>query len=68
MSIAGRIARLQVKNGETNYRLAKELGVHQTTVKNWKDGTCVPRYEHIRKIAEHFDVTVEELTGKKEEA
>lgn len=27
----------------TMYRLAKELGVHQTTVKNWLEGKGEPR-------------------------
>ena len=61
MSIAGTITRLQFDRRESNYRLAKEIGVHQTTVKNWKSGACAPQYEHLKRIADHYGVTVDEL-------
>ena len=45
---------------ETNYRLAKELGVHQTTVANWKRGVK-PQLAHRGLLADHFGCTVDEL-------
>lgn len=35
----------------TMYRLAKELGVHQTTIKNWIDGKGEPRISEVQAIA-----------------
>lgn len=35
----------------TMYRLAKELGVHQTTIKNWLEGKGEPRVSEVRTIA-----------------
>lgn len=35
----------------TMYRLAKELGVHQTTVKNWLEGKGEPRISEVQSIA-----------------
>lgn len=63
MNFPETLSRLQAENMETNYRLAKALGVHQTTVKNWKNG-ATPQIEHMRRIAEHYGVTVSVLTGK----
>ena len=57
---AENLARLQAEKKETNYRLAKELGVHQTSIQNWKNGTT-PHPKHIRLVAEHFGVTVDAL-------
>lgn len=54
------LSRLQAERGETNYRLAKEIGVHQSSIANWKSG-IVPHPKHIRLLAEHFGVTVDEL-------
>ena len=57
------LARLQAERGETNYRLAKLLGVHQTSIANWKEGKIKPHPKHVRLLAEHFGVTVEELVN-----
>lgn len=60
MSFAENLSVLQAKHGETNYRLAKEIGVHQSSIANWKSGVT-PHPRHIRIVAEHFGVTVDEL-------
>lgn len=60
MNFAERLADLQAKNRETNYKLAKSLGVHQTTIANWKDGTK-PQLEHLGLLADHYGVTIDEL-------
>ena len=61
---AENLSRLQAERGETNYRLAKEIGVHQSSIANWKSG-IVPHPKHIRLLAEHFGVTVDELLSDK---
>lgn len=72
MSFSENLVSLQEKHGETNYRLAKEIGVAQTSIKNWRDGTCRPHPRHARLIASHYGVSVEELMrdtpGRKEES
>lgn len=47
----------------TKYELAKCLGCHQTSVKNWLEGTSVPYPKTQKKIADLFDITTEELNG-----
>ena len=44
------LERLQKERGESNYRLAKELGVHQTSIANWKSGTT-PHPKHMKLLA-----------------
>ena|GEM_PF-6068075 len=45
----------------TKYRLAKLLGVHQTTVKNWLDGKTEPKFDMIEKIANALNITTDDL-------
>ena len=63
MPFAENLSVLQAKHGETNYRLAKEIGVHQSSIANWKSGVT-PHPRHIRIVAEHFSVTVDELLSE----
>lgn len=65
MGLAENLNMLQKKNCETNYRLAKELGVHQTSIANWKSG-IKPHPRHLKAVADHYGVTPEELLGEKE--
>lgn len=60
MALAENISRIQLSRRETDYRIAKEIGVTQTSVKNWKSG-IMPHPKHLRRLAEHFGVTTEEL-------
>lgn len=55
------LARLQAERGETNYRLAKALGVHQSSIANWKSGEISPHPKHVRMLADYFGVTVDDL-------
>lgn len=54
MTFAETLSRIQAENGETNYRLAKEIGVHQTSVKNWKSGANKPHPRHVLAIEKHY--------------
>lgn len=60
MGFSQNLANLQAERGETNYRLAKSLKVHQTTIKNWKNGT-MPHPLYLDKLAEHYGVAVDYL-------
>ena len=60
------LSRLQAERGESNYRLAKEIGVHQSSIQNWKDG-IKPHPKHIKLLAEHYGVTVDELLSDQDE-
>ena len=54
MRFSETLATLMKERGESNYRLAKEIGVSQTTVANWLSGKNEP-IPSIRKLLDkHF--------------
>lgn len=55
------------KYGVTPYKVAKETGVTQTALSNWKSGRSTPAAKTLQKIADYFGVTIGYLmTGKEE--
>ena len=55
------------KNGVTPYKVAKEAGVTQTALSNWKSGRSTPTTKTLQKIADYFGVSLSYLmTGKNE--
>ena len=61
MAISDTLRRLQKEHGESNYRLAKEIGVSQTTVANWITGRRKPLKVYMQLLAEHYGISVEQL-------
>jgi DNA-binding XRE family transcriptional regulator len=66
MGFSENLTRLQEERGVTNYKIAKALGISQTTIQNWKDGTSKPRYLYQIALAKYFGCTVEELLEEAE--
>lgn len=56
-----RLAELMEEKRETKYSLAKELELSQSTVANWLNGETEPIRSHIKLLADHYGVTVDEL-------
>lgn len=54
MKFCETLAALMKEKGETNYRLAKEIGVSQTTVANWLSGKNEPIPSIRRLLDKHF--------------
>ena len=55
------------KHGVTPYKVAKEAGVTQTALSNWKSGRSTPSSKTLQKVADYFGVTVDYLmTGRVE--
>lgn len=53
------------KRGITPYKVAKEAGVTQTALSNWKSGKSTPTTKTLQKVADYFGVTIDFLmTGK----
>lgn len=46
-------------------RLEKECGLGNATIKAWKDLRDAPRFSTIKKVADYFGVTIDELMGEK---
>lgn len=66
MSFSQNLSRLQAARGESNYRLAKEMRVSQSTIANWRSGKIRPIAVYAQMLAEHFGVSVEELLADNE--
>lgn len=49
------------KNGVTPYKVAKEAGVTQTALSNWKSGRSTPTTKTLQRIADYFGVTIDYL-------
>ena len=55
------------KHGVTPYKVAKEAGVTQTALSNWKSGRSTPSSKTLQKVSDNFGVTVDYLmTGRNE--
>lgn len=49
------------RKGLTPYRVAKDTGISQATLSDWKNGRCIPKAGKLLKIAKYLDVPVEKL-------
>lgn len=54
IGLAENLTRIQAEHGETNYRLAKEIGVCQTSIKNWKTGERKPHPRNVVLLEKHY--------------
>lgn len=61
MQFAQNLKRVMQDKKITNYRLAKMLGVHPTTIKNWLESNTEPKFDMIDRIASALDVYPEQL-------
>ena len=58
-----RLKELRLANGETQKDLANAIEVGRTTVSEYESGKIVPKQEGLLRIANHFNVSVDYLTG-----
>lgn len=68
MQFAQNLKRIMQEKNITNYRLAKILGVHPTTIKNWLESNTEPKFEMIDRIANALEVSTSCLIGVNEQA
>ena len=47
------------KTGETTYQVSKSTGIPQSSLSDYKSGRSKPKTENLKKLAEHFGVSVE---------
>lgn len=52
----------------TQQTLAKEVGVTRSTVTKWETGKSMPRIDTLRKLANVFGCTVDDLLQPENEA
>ena len=62
------LAELMEERNVTQYRLAKQLDISQSTISSWMQGASRPHKSTLRRVADFFEVTPEYLeTGIKKE-
>ena len=64
MDFNERLCELMNKRSESSYRLAKELGCSQSTVRNWLFGVTKPTRVMLNALSVHYGCTVDELLEK----
>lgn len=60
MGYAANLCDLMKQEGVSSSKLARDIGVHTSTVSNWRDGKT-PKVEHLQLVADYFGVTVDSL-------
>ena len=60
MAFAENLSKLLNDNKVSSYKLAKEIGVHVSTVSNWKSGKK-PIIEHLTLVADYFGCLIDDL-------
>ena len=63
MCFSKRLKELRLNNGLTQKELAKAIDVGRTTISEYESGKIVPKQEGLLRIANHFNVSVDYLTG-----
>ena len=60
MGFTKNLCELMKNRAVSSYKMANEVGVHISTVTNWKNGAS-PKVEHIPLIAKTLGVSVDDL-------
>ena len=63
MCFPKRLKELRLAHGETQRGLANAIEVGRTTISEYESGKIVPKQEGLLRIANHFNVSVDYLTG-----
>lgn len=59
--LGNRIYSLRVSRGLTQRNIAEKLSISDKAISKWENGTSQPSVYNIRKLADIFDITIEEL-------
>lgn len=58
-----RLKELREERKLSEFQLAKELGINQTTINRWERGLRTPNIEMVMIIAKYFNVSTDYLCG-----
>lgn len=58
------LAHIMAQQNITAYRISKDLGVSQSSVKNWIDGKTSPSVETVLHLADYFDLSLDAMMGR----
>jgi len=61
-----RLRELRLKNGNTLQEIAEAVGLrHRQAIEQYEKGRCSPTLYTLIKLADYFNVTLDNLVGKK---
>ena len=66
MEFNKKLQELRKENGITQEELSKILYVSRTAVSKWESGRGYPNLDSLKRIAEYFNVTVDQLLSSRE--
>lgn len=66
MRFSEKLRQLMESNGESSYRLAKEIDCSQSTISNWLKDINTPTRAMRKAIANHYGVSCDELIPDEE--
>ena len=61
-----RLAELRTLNKMTQKEVAERLGISQPSYIRYENGSAEPTLENLIKLADLFDVSLDDLLGRKE--
>lgn len=61
MELDKKFKQLRLSSGLTQQQLADELGIGRVNYTRYENGTVRPDYETIIKLADYYDITLDEL-------
>ncbi len=62
-----RLAELRTLNKLTQKEVAERLGISQPSYIRYENGSAEPTLENLIKLADLFDVSLDDLLGRKED-
>ncbi|MBO5967596.1 MAG: helix-turn-helix transcriptional regulator [Clostridia bacterium] len=65
VKVGRRIAQFRKKKNMTQFELADALGISFQAVSNWERGNSMPDISRLSELAELFDVSIDDILGKK---
>lgn len=63
ISFGEKLKRLRLRHAVTQHDLAVKFSVTRSTISNWENNRRVPSLEDVQRLAEFYDVSVQELLG-----
>lgn len=54
-----KFAELLVKSNKTAYQIAKDTGIAQSVLSDWKTGRSKPKADKLKILADYFGVSIE---------
>ncbi|WP_219223670.1 XRE family transcriptional regulator [Pedobacter antarcticus] len=63
-NISSNLKYLRKKNGHTQQQFADIMGIKRSLVGAYEEDRAEPKYELLKKIAEHYDLTIDEFINE----